>query len=287
MDHFFRGVGFDRGPGLRIIKTGIAATLCIAVCSLLKLDRPFLAVIASVLSMGKSIDFSVRAGKNKLLGVLLGSAIGCGFAALLPANAGLCGIGVILVLYLCHLLHLNGAGPLACCVFAAVLFYASMPWPWVYAVVCVENAAVGIVISVAVNLLIFPPNYAAEVEKNYAALREKTALAAEDVSAMREADTEELEGVVKRLSGGVRLYVSETKLLRGEDDEVFGISCRVSTYRLILDELKAINTLLEEKKELPEELRPVYEYHLGRLRMLQQHAAEEEAAEKQKKPSGH
>ena len=281
MNHISHKISLRRGPGLRIIKTGIAASLCVALCSLLKLDKPFLAVIATVLSMGKSIDFSVRAGKNKTFGVLIGSAIGCAAAAILPANAGLCGIGIILVLYLCQLLRLTGAGSLACFAFVSVMFYAARPNPWIYASICTGDALIGIAISVIVNLLIFPPNYAEEAGRAYSSLREKTDFAIADAEAMRTSDTEELEAIVKRLSGNVRLYVSEVKLLRGDDEEVFGISCRVSTYRMILDELKAINTLeLEGRTEIPDNLRAVYDYHIKRLHMLRQHAAEEAEANK-------
>lgn len=286
MDGFFRKIGSERKLGLRIIKTGIAATLCVAVCSLLKLNEPFLAVIAAVLSMGRSIDLSVRAGKNKMIGVLIGAAIGFALASISPANAGLCGIGVILSLYLCQVLRLEGAGSLTCFAFAAVLFGSAQKLPWLYALVSAENALIGIAASVAVNLFIFPPNYAEEVTRFYKLLREKTDAAIADAAAMRQADTEELEALTRQLSGSVRLYVSETKLMRGDDDEVFGISCRVSAYRLIREELDALNSLeLWAKPEVPENLRSVYEYHMDRLQKLRRHADElhKDGAEKKRR----
>ena len=284
MDGFFRKLGSERRPGLRIIKTGIAATLCVAVCSLLKLDEPFLAVIAAVLSMGRSIDFSVRSGKNKMIGVLIGTAIGFGCASISPANAGLCGLGVILSLYLCQVLRLEGAGSLTCFAFAAVLFGSAQQQPALYAVVSAENALIGIAASIAVNLFIFPPNYAAEVRRIYALLREMTDVAIGDAAAMRQADTEELQALIGQLSGDVRLYVSETKLMRGDDDEVFGISCRVSAYRMILEELNALNSLeLWTKAAVPGDLRCVYDYHIGRLRKLRGHVEEAQGGGAKKK----
>ena len=85
--------------GLRVIKTGVAVTVCVVISTLIGLDRPFIAVIATVMSMGKSIDMSVKSGKDKMLGVVIATVVGWAFASLLPANAGLCGIGVILVIY--------------------------------------------------------------------------------------------------------------------------------------------------------------------------------------------
>ncbi len=93
--------------GFRVVKTGIAVTLCVVISALLKLDEPFFAVIAAVMTMGKSIDASIKMGKNKLIGVLIGAAIGYGFVMLSPGNAGLCGVGIILTLYLClSLIHI-------------------------------------------------------------------------------------------------------------------------------------------------------------------------------------
>ena len=75
------------GMGLRIVKTGIAATLCVVVSYWMMLDTPFFAVAATVISMGKSIDISIRGGKNRVLGTVIGAAIGAAFAMALPGNA--------------------------------------------------------------------------------------------------------------------------------------------------------------------------------------------------------
>lgn len=271
MNRFFHSIRSDHRLGLRIIKTGIAVTVCIVISDLLKLDQPFLAVIATVLSMGKSIDMSVRSGKNKMIGVLIGSALGFGFAMISGANAGFCGVGIIIVLYLCQLLHLNGAGSLPCFAFAAVMFGTASPKPWVYAVTCAENALIGIAVAVLVNLIIMPPNYAEEVKRAYALLREKTDLAVKDAEAKRQIDIKEIETVIDRLAGNVRLYVSEAKLLRGDDEEVFAISCKVSSYRMILDELKAVDVMeLSGKENIPDDLQTVFDYHISRMHQLQE-----------------
>ena len=68
------------GMGLRIVKTGIAATLCVVVSYWLMLDTPFFAVSTTVISMGKSIDISIRGGKNRIVGAAIGAAIGAAFA---------------------------------------------------------------------------------------------------------------------------------------------------------------------------------------------------------------
>ena len=263
MNRFFQKIYTDHKLGLRIVKTGIAVTICIVISSLLKLNQPFLAVIATVLSMGKSVNISVRSGRNKMVGVLIGSALGCGFAMISPANAGLCGVGIIVVLYLCQLLRLGDAGTLSCFAFAAVMFFPPSQKPWNYAITCGVNALIGIGVAVVVNLIVFPPNYAEEIRRTYDVLIETT---------------------IGRLSSQVRLYVSETKFLRSDDDEVFSISCRVSFYRLILDELKAIDAMdLAENDEIPDDMQTVYKYHINRMQCLKKNIDAPQDMEKPQK----
>lgn len=256
--------------GLRIIKTGIAVTACVAAAHVLKLQEPFIAVIATVMSMEKSIDMSVKSGRNKMIGAVIGSALGCAFAAVSPANAGLCGIGIILTLYLCHLLRLTGAATLSCFSFAAVMFGAAGVEPWRFASASVIDCLFGIAVAIVVNLILFPPNYAEEIKNAYAALIEKTRAAIEDANARRVIGVRGVQAELERLSDNVNLYISEAKLLRWNDDEVFEISCRASTFRLILDELRAVEVMaLTEKEGDPEgDLLTVYRYHLDRMRLL-------------------
>jgi uncharacterized membrane protein YgaE (UPF0421/DUF939 family) len=269
MNRKFHPLPANYRPGLRIVKTGIAVTVCIVISNVLRLTHPLLAVIATVLSMGKSIDMSVRSGKNKMIGVLLGTALGGCFARLLPGNAGLCGLGVILALYLCQLLRLKGAGLLSSFAFAAVMFGSAQSAPWRYAGTCAENALLGIAVAVVINLIVMPPNYAEQIKRSFAILHERTAAAIEDAANRRRIDVNAVESVIESLARNIQLYVSEAKFLRGDDDEVFAISSRVSIYRMIVDELRAVETLeLTEAAPPSDKIQTVYEYHMNRIRQL-------------------
>ena len=256
--------------GLRIVKTGIAVTACVAAAYVLKLQEPFIAVVATVMSMGKSIDLSVKSGKNKMIGAVIGSALGCAFAIISPANAGLCGIGIILTLYLCHLLRLDNAATLASFAFAAVMFGTAGVEPWRFAAASVIDCLIGIAVTIVVNLILFPPNYAEEIKNSYAALLEKTRAAIDDAAARRRIGIREVKAELDRLSENVTLYVSEAKFLRWNDAEVFEISFRASAFRLILEELRAVEViLLTEKEGDPDgELLTAYRYHLDRMKRL-------------------
>lgn len=286
MNRILHKLRSEQKLGLRIIKTGIAVTVCVAASNVLHLSHPYLAVIATVLSMGKSVDTSVRSGKNKMIGVLLGSALGCGLAMLSAGNAGLCGVGIIILLYLCQLFRLTDASTLTCFAFAAVMFSATGPEPWNPAVMCAENALLGIAVAVVVNLLVIPPNYSEEVRLAYAGLRESMETAVNDAAERKDIETKKIEVLVDRLAANVRLYVSEAKLLRGDDGEVFAVSRMVTVYRQLLDELKAIDGMqLADRETIPEDLQTVYEYHMGRARSLQESLKRAETPEEETETS--
>jgi uncharacterized membrane protein YgaE (UPF0421/DUF939 family) len=279
MKRIFRFFRTNLKLGLRVVKTGIAVTFCIAISSLLHLNQPFIAVIATVISMGKSIDLSVKAGKNKMVGVVIGSAVGTAFAAILPGNAGLCGIGVILSLYLCHLCHLESAGVLSSFSFAAVMFGASQGSPWKYALSCMGAALLGIAVAVLINLTVMPPNYAVEIKKAYLELKKRTAAAIEYASERKAVGSKAVADEIETLSHTLRLYISEAKILRWNDDEVFQISASIPLYRMILDELKAVEVMELTEDGVPDdEILTVYHYHMKRMRELFERAQKPQSA---------
>ena len=200
----------DHRLGLRIIKTGIAVTMCVVASFFLKLDQPLFAVVATVMSMGNSIDASVKSGKYKLIGVVIGVAIGCCFAFLSPANAGLCGVGIMLTLYLCHFFKLNGAATLSCFVFAAMMFNPAAVIhviSWNYALTCITNSAIGIVIALVINLVVMPPNYAEEIKKSSDELCARIRESFEDAAEKRPIDARAVEAAIAELRYNINMYI--------------------------------------------------------------------------------
>lgn len=102
-----RPVGRKLGPGLRVVKTGMAVTLCLLISYALPFGQPLASAIAAVAVMEKSIDFSLRTARDGAAGILIGAVVGLLFSYAGHGNAGLCGIGVIITLYVCVLLKLE------------------------------------------------------------------------------------------------------------------------------------------------------------------------------------
>ena len=229
------------GMGLRIVKTGIAATLCVVVSYWLMLDTPFFAVSTTVISMGKSIDISIRGGKNRIVGAAIGAA-----------------------LYLCHVLKLNGGAPLACIIFTIVVLYRGSD-PWFYAGQRCLEVLIGVAIALLVNIIIMPPNYVAQIKRAYADLRGLVEESIDFVSTGDPIDILAINQTIRALSTAVEHYIGEIKFFRGNDEEVFQISCKIATYRQILHELTSIDELGQRPIPKDSPLYPVFSYHLERL----------------------
>jgi uncharacterized membrane protein YgaE (UPF0421/DUF939 family) len=277
----------DHKLGFRIIKTGIAVTICVAASFFFRLDQPLVGVVATVMSMGKSIDASVKSGKYKLIGVGIGVVLGACFAFFSPGNAGLCGVGIMLTLYICHFFKLTGAATLACFVFAVVLFNpAAVPhvFLWNYALACAIESAIGTALGITINLVVMPPNYAQEIKKSYEQLCSQIQDAFEDAADKRQIDARAVEAAIAKLRHNIDLYIAQTKLLRWNDDEVFKISCKLSTYRMVLDELRALEAmeLTPDSAEPGDELLIVYRYHLNRMHQLYEYTLETAKPSKEK-----
>jgi uncharacterized membrane protein YgaE (UPF0421/DUF939 family) len=272
MNWFSNKLKSNHRMGLRIIKTGIAVTICVAVTFFCKLNQPFFAVIATVMSMGKSIDASFKSGKNKFIGVMIGASIGFAFNSLATANAGLCGVGIILTLYLCQFFKLKGAATLSCFVFAGMMFMYNLgaSEPVSFALSTTADSMIGIAIALVVNLVVMPPNYAEEIKKAFQQLQARIQDSMENAAEHREVDTRAVESAIQKINENVNLYVAEAKFLRWNDDEVFNISNKLSSYQMILDDLRALQVLkpTENSSEFDGDLLTVYQYHMDRMKSL-------------------
>ncbi|MCH3972884.1 MAG: aromatic acid exporter family protein [Oscillospiraceae bacterium] len=252
--------------GLRIIKTGIAVTLCLVIYDTLKLPQAFVAVVTAILSMGPSIDHSIRAGKDSLLAAAIGAVIGALAYHVSPQNPGLCGMGIILVIFLCQTLRLRHGTLMASFMFVMVMLHqeaAGTIWTvgW-----CLLAACLGIIIALAVNLLILPPNYSQSIlqkDRQIYAMLCNAARACEDRTASP--DLEAIQVELHRLERDIRLYVSEWKIFRNQDSAVFEIARRVVSYREILTDLWAIDRL---DKAFSSETATVFAYHINRSNAL-------------------
>lgn len=152
--------------GLRIIKTGLAVSLCVLVAKLLHLEYPFYSAIAAVIAMQATIADSLKQGLHRMQGTIVGAIIGFLFALIMVGNPWWTGLGLIITLAILKLMHWNEAMNIASIVFIAIMVNITGR-PMNYAINRIIDTAIGITIAFLVNRFVFPPRYKKEVEESF------------------------------------------------------------------------------------------------------------------------
>ena len=258
------------GPGLRVIKTGMAVTVCVCISHAAQLGHPLLTALAAAAVMGKTIDDSLHLARDGTVGSLLGAVFGLLLSLGNYGNAALCGIGLIAVLYLCVLLRLGSSVLLAETVLLFVMLVPGKGSLWLNASLCAAETLLGVAVGLAVNLVILPHHAVEEIRENLKILRALTAQSLHAVRAESPAPLQELESCIEKLSASIRAYVSQRKLLRGSDEEVFRLTCILPYFREFAQELNCVQSLrAPENARLPDEdLAVLRRYHMSRLESL-------------------
>ena len=150
--------------GLRNIKTGISATLCAVLYSFI--DRnPTFACIGAVFGMDNSIENSLRTGGNRLAGTIIGGFMGMlvfyvyqeyfltASAFTIPLALCLLG-GIMLMIYLCQVLHAVGAVHAGAVVFFIVMLNTPPDEYVSYALDRMVDTGFGVIMSLTINALL-------------------------------------------------------------------------------------------------------------------------------------
>lgn len=151
--------------GPRNLKTALAVFICMVISKLIMLEYPFFVIIAAIISMENSLANSFKAGKSRMLGTFIGAGIGMACALIRPGSAALVGIGMIVVIYLCNLFKWRKSVPIAGIVFIAVMVSLQGKNPILYSFNRILDTFIGIMVAVAVNYFVFPPDYLSKISR--------------------------------------------------------------------------------------------------------------------------
>ncbi|MCL2842962.1 MAG: HutD family protein [Oscillospiraceae bacterium] len=164
-------------PGLRNIKTALAATICIVLYTLVgrieglplaRLEGLPLACIAVFICVQDSVDKSWKAGRDRALGTLLGGAFasiaGIIMAAVdveqtLIVAAIVAFVGIVLYIFACNLLKIENSIVIGLATYTIILFspMSAEMEPVLHALNRTLDTLIGIVIGCSVNILLFRP----------------------------------------------------------------------------------------------------------------------------------
>ena len=142
---------------MRIIKTALAVTATVYLAMWLNLDSPFFAAMAALITMQGNLLDSFSMAKYRMLGTVLGAAIGILAAYLAHGNPILIGFGIALIIFVCNKLRWNKAIAIATIVFASLML-GGEEVSYIYdSLHRVLDTTVGIAVAVIVNFTISRP----------------------------------------------------------------------------------------------------------------------------------
>lgn len=146
------------GIGFRNIKTAIAVLICMAVLRTFKDYSPFYACIAAVITMQNSMDNTIKAGLNRMVGTLIGAFVGGILTSIYAKSLIITSLGIVIVIYLTNLLKRSGSTSIACIVYLAIMVNIKDTTPLQYTILRVLETFLGIIVAVCVNLFIAHPD---------------------------------------------------------------------------------------------------------------------------------
>ncbi|MDD4725820.1 MAG: aromatic acid exporter family protein [Tissierellia bacterium] len=143
--------------GLRTLKTSLAVGISMLTVDLLNLHSPLFAGIGAISSMQSSVSESLKSGKNRMLGTIVGAVVGIIFSALLPHNYISLSIGIILTIYINNYFGWKKALQLACYVYISI-FLNDVEDRIPYTTNRLLSTFVGIVVATLINYFIAAPD---------------------------------------------------------------------------------------------------------------------------------
>lgn len=144
--------------GARILKTGLAVTLSIAICRFLNIEPASFAAITAVVNMQPSVRKSLSNAWQQLGVHLLAVTLAILVGTLLGTNPLLIGLTVIIMIVICNRIGLSGAIVLG---IVSVIFVLDSPHDQFLAHATSRSLAIfiGLGVALAVNRVLAPPRY--------------------------------------------------------------------------------------------------------------------------------
>ena len=130
---------------------------------LMNRTNPIFACIAAIITMQGTIESSVKLGQNRLIGTAIGGVIGIAVLFIdntlwnRSLNLLIVPLGIIIVIYLCNIVDRKKSVTIAAVTYLIIMVSLEQKSPYLYAVNRIIDTALGIGISVLVNMIVKSP----------------------------------------------------------------------------------------------------------------------------------
>lgn len=204
--------------GSRIVKTGIAIFLTAVICEWFNWP-PVFAVITAIVTIEPTVSDSIKKGIVRFPASAIGSAFAVFFITLFgnsPITYTLAAVTTILV---CYRLNLH-AGLLVATLTAVAMVEVIHSNYLISFFIRLGTTTIGLLVSTAVNMFVFPPNYRQEILDSIERIGERAAIMIEQAFQTilydGEMDRQEVQVVIQKMTTEIRK--TET-LIRFQRDE--------------------------------------------------------------------
>lgn len=233
-----------RKIGMRNIKTAISVSICVALAHVFNREYIFYAAIASVIAMQSSVTDSFKAGKNRILGTIAGAVIGFVCAFISPNNIILCGVGIVILIFICNSLGWNKSITISCIVFLAIMLNLNGRSPFMYSINRIIDTFIGITVAVLVNYFILPPKHWDKLYDQYILAIDKVFIIIEEkLCNHKKVNLDKLENEILKLESNLNTYTSELRIRQQENVYIDKIKKIINVCNEIYIHLKIIESI--------------------------------------------
>lgn len=148
---------FSKYPplGARTLKTVVAVVIASAFMKYVLGQNPFFACIGAVVAMEKTLSMSIRAAIVRNIGTIVGGVIGI-LVGSFTENIVIMALGLIPFIWVSNVIGKRESIVPGAIVYFAVFYLNSMEQAWSYGLYRIAGTLIGSVISILINLLVFP-----------------------------------------------------------------------------------------------------------------------------------
>lgn len=239
--------------------------LCVVAINFFKLEYALFAILAAIFSIQKTVENSLESGLERFLGTALGAVIGYLFALIQPHNPFLVGIGAVIIAVICELFRWEKGILIAVVVFASIMLTTDTDLLH-YSINWVIVTFIGIVIAVAVNELIFPPNSLIQIQRDIKDIVTSMKNAVTELLCKgNDVDLDDLRGKIIQSINALETYADEYKKKAHESSDFAYVKNKIELMMRVMSNLDTVDRIGKECILNPDNVAKIKALKLGSI----------------------